>query len=117
MGHSPPYVAVITLSVVTAFHWRNLRQRLLTAGVSDPMKLTSLHSLLDFTEALALEGAGQTGDAKKDARARQQFTDKLYAPEPVEAVGLNGDGYKPKPGGFDDEDVEAAFDAFSKIAR
>lgn len=102
--------------MVTAFHWRNLRQRLTSAGILDPMRLTSLHALLDFTETLALEGAGNTGDAKKDEQARRAFLHKLYAPEPGTAA-LNGDGYHPRPAGFDDEDIEASFDAFAAAAR
>lgn len=117
MGHGPPYVAVITLSAVTAYHWRSLRYRLASNGILDPMMLPTLHALLDFTEAQALEGAGNTGDPKKDARARQQFYDKLYAPESIEAKGINGAGYKPTPTGFDDpDDIEASFDAFAKAA-
>jgi hypothetical protein len=102
VGHLAPYVAVITLSVLTAHHWRAIRARIINAGIADPLSLTSLHALCDVTETAILENA--------DSEATTKFYDKLYAPE----IGkdLNDAGYKPKPSGFDDDEVEASFDAF-----
>jgi hypothetical protein len=105
--HSPPYTAVITLAVLTAFHWRAIRGKLILAGIMDPMALTSMHALLDVTETSITESYSTAED-------RTAFFDKLYAPE----IGreLNDDGYTPKPSGFDDDDVEASFDAFASAA-
>ncbi len=111
MGHSPPYVAVITLSVLTAHHWRTLRNKLLLVGVSDPMSLRSMHHLLDTTESAVLESIASSHD--KDAEfQRNRFIDQLYSPA-NDTSGINGDKYKAVPAGFEPENVEAAFDAFA----
>ena len=52
----------------------------------------------------------------KDAeRERKSFLDKIYAPE--KGTKLAGTGHKPAPAGFDEDAMEAAFDAFSASAR
>lgn len=115
MGHRPPYAAVITLSVLTAHHWRALRLKLLLAGVADPMALPSLHALLDTTESAVLES--MHGDNPRDGEMkRSMFLDRLYAPSPV-VDALNGEGYVAQPEGFAEEEVEASFDAFAQAAR
>lgn len=114
MGNRAPYAAVITLSVLTAFHWRTMRLKLTLAGVSDPMNLPSMHVLLDNTESAILEA--MLGDNPKDGEnKRAMFIDRLYAPTP-EALALNGEDYMPQPEGFEPDDVEAAFDAFAQAA-
>lgn len=81
------------------------------SGVADPMTdMRSMHVLLDVTEQAVLESMEKEQERKK-------FLDQLYAPEVAEAKKLNGDGYKPRPSGFDDDDVEASFDAFMAAAR
>lgn len=111
MGHCAPYLAVITLSVMTAHHWRTIRTKLLLAGVSDPMSLRSMHMLLDTTEAAILESMAASRD--KDAEfQRSQFLDALYSPA-NDTLGLNGENYKGTPSGFAPDEVEAAFDAFA----
>lgn len=115
MGHRPPYSAVITLSVLTAHHWRTLRNKMLMAGVSDPMQLSSMHVLLDTTEAAILEA--MHGDNARDGEMkRSMFLDRLYAPS-LAVNALNGDKYVAQPEGFEPDDVESSFDAFAQAAR
>ena len=113
-GTARPYAAVITLSVITAHHWRAMRLRFYQAGITDPLGLPTMHALLDMSESVILESMVST-DQKKDERDRKNFIDKLYAPEPTTAA-LNGESYVATPAGFEDEDVEAAFDAFTSSA-
>lgn len=111
MGHSPPYSAVITLSAITATHWRMVRHKLALAGIAEPMRLPSMHWLLDVTESMVLESM-QSNNPDQDRLKRESFLDKLYAPT-KETIELNGAGYKPIPAAFvNPEDVEAQFDAF-----
>lgn len=115
MGHCPPYVAVITLSVMTAHHWRAIRLKLLLAGISDPMALPSMHSLLDSTEGAILEAI--SAEAAKDSEMKRSlFLDKLYSPH-NDPHAINDEGYVAKPNGFEDDDVEASFAAFAAAAR
>lgn len=109
MGHSPPYVAVITLSVMTAHHWRPVRTKLLLAGIADPMGLRNMHMLLDTVESMILESMSMSGE--KDAEfKRSQFIDQLYSP--ANDVGLS-DGKAAIPAGFSPDEVDSAFDAFA----
>ena len=116
MGHRPPYVAVASLALTAAYHWRTVRQRIIGGGITNPMHLPSMHSLLDVIETIALEATAATGDPDKDHAARQQFLDKLYAPEPAGAENLNGEKYRPPPpAGFEDPaEIEADFDALTQ---
>jgi hypothetical protein len=111
VGHRPPYIAVITLAVMTAHHWRTVRSKLLLAGIADPMGLRNMHMLLDTTESMILEAMSMSGD-KDAAFKRSQFIDRLYSPA-NDVSNLNGDGYVAAPAGFEPENVEAAFDAFA----
>lgn len=95
---------------MTAHHWRALRLKLILAGVTDPMRLPSMHLLLDNTEAAVLES--MAGDKDSEAR-RSMFLNKLYAPTP-EVRNINGDTYVAQPAGFEPDQVEADFDAFAK---
>lgn len=113
MGHSPPYIAVITLCVMTAHHWRTVRLKLLQAGIPDPMGLPNMHHALDVTEMAILEGIANQG-AKDAEFKRSQFLDRLYSP--VVDATLNGDKYTAQPHGFSAEEVESAFDAFASAA-
>lgn len=118
MGHGPPYVAVITLCVMAATHWRAIRTRMRADGIADPMRqLPHMHALVDEAEKVWLEVL-HTGNEVKDKHARDQLLDRLYAPEPGGIGKLNGDGYKAKttpPAGFEDPaQVEADFNAFAK---
>ena len=110
-GTARPYVAVVTLSVMTGHHWRTLRQKLLAAGVTDPLAIPSLHALLDHTEAVVAEALSQGQDARSEL---DSFNRSLYGPT-AEALRLNGPDYVPP--GFSDEDIEASFDAFARAAR
>ncbi len=111
MGHRPPYIAVITLAVMTAHHWRTIRTKLLLAGIADPMGLRSMHMLLDTTESTIMES--MSSSREKDAEfKRDQFVDRLYSPA-NDVSNLNGEGYVAAPAGFEPENVEAAFDAFA----
>lgn len=64
-----------------------------------------MHALLDATEAAVLK-------SMEDKKERDKYMDAMYAPRAQLHAGIAGDGYKPKPAGFDDEDVENSFDAF-----
>ncbi|QNL30160.1 hypothetical protein SEA_MARIOKART_33 [Gordonia phage Mariokart] len=103
---------MITLASITATHWRTLRGRMASYGITRPLEqFASIHPLLDITEAAVLESFSGK-DAEKE---RKSFIDALYAPERGKAV--SGTGHKPAPAGFDDDAMEAAFDAFSASAR
>lgn len=116
MGHTAPYRAVIALSEVAAYHWRRVRSDLALAGMEDPMKLPTMHNLLDLIERMILESMQGSKNPKEDEAKREAFLDKLYRPDPVEVAEAPNGGYKPPPSGFDEEDVESAFDAFTMVA-
>ncbi|QGH80044.1 hypothetical protein SEA_NHAGOS_33 [Gordonia phage NHagos] len=104
---------MITLSAITAEHWRTLRARCASHGLARPLEqLPSLHALLDVTEMAVMESF-QGKDPEKDRKA---FLDKLYAPEPA-ARRAAGTGHKPAPAGFDEDAMESAFDAFLASAH
>lgn len=105
-GTARPYVAVVTLAVVTAHHWRTLRLRLVKDGISDPMSLPHMHLLLDATEAAVLESM------PPDSMERTLFLDRLYSPLVDPEASNSG-----PPAGFSEEDMEASFDAFAAAAR
>ena len=107
MGHRAPYIAVITLAVMTAHHWRTIRLKLVQSGVHNPMGLPTMHILLDATEAAVLESLS-TGGREAEFH-RSQFLDQLYSP--ANDVGLGGGDVA--PAGFAPDEVEAAFDAFA----
>ena len=107
-GTARPYLAVVTLAVMLAHHWRVIRVTLVKAGVHDPMSLKNMHILLDTIEAAVLEA--MSGDRDSETR-RRVFLDRLYSPlsDPHAPAG--------PPPGFSDDDTEAAFDAFAAAAR
>ena len=104
-GTARPYVAVVSLAVMAAHHWRTIRQKLLMAGVTDPMGLGSMHRILDAAEALAVESA--TG-SEQPQRELESLYRRLYGPSP--------DDLDPVPSGFQPDEVEASFDAFARAA-
>jgi hypothetical protein len=107
-GTARPYLAVVTLAVMTAHHWRTLRLKFVQSGVPDPMRLTTMHILLDATESAVLEAMASSGDRDSEMK-RTMFIDQLYSPladQPYET-----------PRGFTDDDTEDAFDAFAAAAR
>jgi hypothetical protein len=104
VGHRAPYVAVITLAVMAAHHYRTLRTKLLLAGISDPMGLRTMHMLLDTIESMVLESMSMSGDRDAEFK-RAQFIDSLYSP-----VVAGGSG---APAGFSPDEVDSAFDAFA----
>lgn len=118
-GTARPYTAVIQLALMAAHNWRIIRARYGDKGIADPMRLPSMHVVLDAAEALAVESAAS--GATTSAEAKQKVSDlynRLYAPDLTELVrDVNGGKYLPPPPGFDDEAVEASFDAFLKSAR
>lgn len=114
MGHRPPYIAVITLCVMTAHHWRTMRLKLLQAGIGDPMTLPHMHMVLDATEAAVLEAIANQ-NAKDAEFKRSQFLDRLYSP--VVEASLHGDTRSQIPAGFTEEEMEASFDAFTAAAH
>lgn len=97
---------------MAAHNWRAVRSKLRAAGVADPMALPSMHHVLDVIEELGVEAAASEGKTEAAIRSKiASFYDKLYAPDPT-AVTINGDGWQPVPSGFEDDEVEASFDAF-----
>lgn len=117
-GTARPYTAVINLALLAAHNWRVLRSKLRGERVGDPMRMPSMHAVLDAAEDLAVESA--TAGAKTSTEARQKVSDlhdRLYAPELAAAQTVNGEDYLPIPEGFDAESMEASFDAFLKTAR
>jgi hypothetical protein len=109
-GTARPYIAVVTLAVMTAHHWRTIRLKMVQSGVRDPMRLPTMHILLDATETAVLEAmsTGSDGEMK-----RTMFLHKLYSPlsDPSAPAEIAA------PPGFDDDDTEDAFDAFAAAAR
>ena len=110
-GTARPYVAVITLAVQTAHHWREIRRRINAGGIVDPMQLPSMHAVLDVTEHAVIESmAGEDSSTR-----RTQFYDSLYGPD---RTALNGPGQSvAPPPGFSSDEVEASFDAFAAAMR
>lgn len=116
-GTARPYIAVINLVVITAFHWRSMRAKLAQNGIADPMHtMRSMHALLDFTEQTTLESLAKSGEGQnaheQAKRAIDQFMFKLYAPTPGE---VDEDGRVPIPAGFDEDAMESNFDAFMQM--
>jgi len=109
-GTARPYVAVVTLCVMTGYHWRTMRHKLLSAGIIDPLSLVSMHALLDFTEATIIESMSNGEHARRDITT---FHTQMYGPS---GDTLNGD-YNPVPAGFAPDEVEDSFDAFARAAR
>lgn len=106
---------------MTAHNWRTLRDRYQDKGIADPMALPSMHSILDRAESLALESAAS--GAKTQTEARQKISalyDRLYKPDLTEQTSIiNGrdeELMRPPPG-FEDDEVEASFDAFVSSAN
>ena len=93
---------------MTAFHWRTMRLKLVQSGVSNPMGLSTMHIVLDATEAAILESISMSGERDAEFQ-RSQFLDQLYSP--ANDVGL-GDG-RAVPAGFEPDEVDSAFDAFA----
>lgn len=116
-GTARPYTAVINLVSITAYHWRTIRGNLSSNGIADPLTAyRSLHALLDYAEKTTMESLARSGegqDAHKQAqRAMDSFMFKLYAPEPGTELE---DGRMPVPAGFEDDEVEDSFDAFTRM--
>lgn len=112
-GTARPYAAVVSLAVMTAYHWRTIRQKLLMAGIQDAMNLSSMHALLDVAETMAVESASNDDDPRNAVSGLYR---RLYATTP-DLAAVNGEDYRPVPPGFDPDDVEDAFDAFARAAR
>lgn len=106
---------------MTAQHWRTVRLKLALAGIDDPMRLPTMHMLLDMTENLIIESM-VSDKPEDDKRQREQFMNDLYRPV-VTTAEVEG---KPKgwipppfdPDSDDDDDAnEAAFDAIARAPR
>jgi len=105
---------------MTAFNWRTLRPHLLNAGVSDPMALPSMHSLLDVMEQIIVES--RVNSAKDSSEAKRnvaEFYDSLYKPDrtlPEVAAAIPA----AQPAPFTEEESAASaaqFAAFAATAR
>ncbi len=107
-GTARPYLAVVTLAMLTAHHWRTIRLKIVQSGIRNPMELPTMHILLDATEAAVLEA--MSGDRDSDMK-RTVFIDRLYSPLADPATASQ------QPRGFTDDDTEDAFDAFAAAAR
>lgn len=109
-GTARPFMAVMSLALVAATHWRALRTRIRSDGIANPMaSLPSMHDLLDEAEKLWLESI-HTGDSAKDKYEQNELFDKLYAPDSTTAQQVNAKGYKgARPAGFSPGEVAADF--------
>lgn len=124
-GTERPYTAVMTLSVFTGHNWRNIRQKLANAGIESPLRLPSLHALLDITEDIVVEsllasGEDRDGPPSEGEKKLARFYDAIYAPDPPDEdeEDLRGLEYRPVPTDFIDANaVEDDFDAFLRTAR
>lgn len=97
---------------MAAHNWRALRSRLHDKGITDPMAMPSMHAVLDVIETMGVESAVHGATKEVEAKSKiSAFYNKLYAPDPT-AVVINGDGWQPQPAGFEEEEIEASFDAF-----
>jgi hypothetical protein len=83
------------LAATAASHWREIRARLILAGIADPLSLTSMHQILDVVESVVIEGMGSNNDI-------QRYYFRTYRPEPSELANA-----------FTAEESDASFDAFS----
>ena len=106
---------------MAAHNWRALRQRGFGDGIADLMALTSMHAVLDMMETLGAESA--VSGAKKETEAKAALSgyyDKLYKPDLSEIArmvnGTDEELMKPPPG-FEDDAIEASFDAFMSAAN
>lgn len=108
-GTARPYAAVVSLSVMAAYHWRTIRHKLLLAGVLDPMAMRSMHAVLDIAESMAVESAANSEEPEREVAGLYR---RLYGPHPD--LGLDDE---PVPAGFDPDEVEDSFDAFARAAR
>jgi hypothetical protein len=122
-GTARPYTAVVTLSLFTGHHWRNIRCRLADAGIPNPLALPSLHSILDITEDIVVDSlyrSGQKDDGPPspgELKVRQ-FYDAIYAPEPKDDDDDTATADRAVPAGFENpEDVESDFDAFLRATH
>jgi hypothetical protein len=96
---------------MAAHNWRTLRQQGLGNGIGDLMALSSMHVVLDMIESVGIESTIQGATSESEAKAAiGSFYDKLYKPDLREAMRLNAP--EPVPAGFEDDEVEASFDAF-----
>lgn len=102
IGTARKFEAVIALAGIAGHHWRAVRYKLLTAGVTDPMRLPSMHVVLDVTEGLAVES--MSDGTKEGKRKLEQFFDDLYRPV-VKSRATADDGWRPPPVGFDADDI------------
>jgi hypothetical protein len=101
---------------MAAHNWRTIRQRYADKGIADPMSLPSMHHVLDTAENLALESATAGAKTKMEAeRGVSSVYTRLYRPDLTEEISaINGSDeelLRPPPG-FEDDEVEASFDAF-----
>lgn len=102
-GTGRPYQAVLTLTAHTAAQWREVRTKLLLAGVADPMGLASMHQILDVTEHMVVEVLVTVPDAETRLASWRRT---LYGPVAGEI-----------PAGFTPEEVEDSFDAFARAVQ
>ncbi|WP_235674420.1 DUF7240 domain-containing protein [Mycolicibacterium pulveris] len=115
-GTARPFGAVVSLAFTSALHWRNLRTRIRSHGIADPMRLPSMHAILDEMETFWLESL-HTGNVDKDRYEREQLFDKLYEPDPDDAdtaaSGEGGASPTTPPPGFSQSEINASFKALS----
>lgn len=96
---------------MAAHNWRTLRQKGLGEGITDLMAMPTMHTVLDMIESLGIESAVHGCKTEAEGKAALgQFYDKLYKPDIRDAMVMNEPD--PIPAGFEDDEVEASFDAF-----
>ena len=115
-GTPRPYIAVLSLALESARHWRALRFKIQTCGIADPMRLPSLHSVLDHMEQLALESFDHDDKGRAE---RDQWIGRLYRPDPPMpgAKAAAKELPPPVPAGFSPEETRQSFAALARAAR
>jgi hypothetical protein len=85
-GTDRPYGAVVNLAAATASNWRTIRSHLIDNGIEDPIKLRSMHLLLDIAQNLTVDTLLHSGTGKDAIKAGErkakEYISKLYRPDP-----------------------------------
>lgn len=106
---------------MAAHNWRTIRQQFQAKGIGDPMKLSSMHAVLDAAEALAVESAVSGAKTRNEAEQKvNSLYSRLYRPSQddlASMVNASDEELMEPPPGFEDDEVEASFDAFVSAAK
>lgn len=122
-GTARPYAAVTTLALFSGHNWRTVRHKLTLAGITNPMGLPSMHTLLDVTEQIVVEALYRSGEEREGTPTKgelkvRNFYNSIYIPDVDDDEDVMLDDTPFIPAGFEDPDeMEADFDAFAAFGR